>query len=148
MWALAMDNEIPVPDERLQLWDRVVFDGAGLSDYAVVLAGRGIAGGSNKYASIRDSVFAGYRKAGVKLTFDFHDNGPGRGLWFLQNNTWADSDPGKDFFVTNDIHEETSLAVTDGRHGRIALLRTDRCADINNAWNACVSSAAPDAPDL
>jgi hypothetical protein len=123
--------------------DNVVMDAAGLSDYAMVLPGRTIGGQSGV---VTRSTFAGYRRAGVKLTHDFHDFGPHPTYWLLQNNTWSDAGKTNDFYVGPDdrsehftVHPKAVMTVSDARHGHIELRRSDQDGVYNSAWNARVT---------
>jgi hypothetical protein len=139
-WATALfGTEPPLQADLAQRWERVVFDGGDLSDFAVTVAGRSL--GMEHPTIVHDCTFRGYRRAAVECTFRFHDFGPGGNNLQLIDCTWDDPDQGRDFLwgAGTDVHETTYMDVTDARHGSIKLRRGDQSGTLNPAWNARVS---------
>jgi hypothetical protein len=116
------------------LFENLLCDGAGLSDYALVLAGRAIAP-DRPTGRVVGCSFKGYRKAAVNCTFDFHDYGPNRTLWDLIG---CDYGLGNQFWVSDTIHETTKLNVQDSILGTMTLLRSDQTGELRPEWNARV----------
>jgi hypothetical protein len=142
-WAVASNtDERPLPPAVTQRWDGVRFDGAGISRYGLILAGRAIPD-PRRAGVIANSVFTRYTAAAVKFTFDFHDYGPRRAQWRLENNTWTGGVE-QDFLLDNTIHPASVLTVVDNRHGTIELRRADQCGP--DRWGGCVTTIAAPGP--
>jgi G8 domain-containing protein len=132
-WAISAG------DYARLLFENVVCDAAGLSDYSMILAGRmtGPDGYFSKVGLVRNCSFIGHKKAAVKLTWDFHDVNASKAaaLWELVDCTYE----GTEFWVTDDVHPSTRLYVQDAVHGSITLARSDQPGEYRPDWNASVS---------
>jgi len=133
----------------------VEIDAAGQSDFAISLAGRrGIEDDiENTSGIVSGSSFKGYRKAGVVLFTDWEkqfspalDARTGPLKWYLENNTWHDPDPARDFFVMDapdgrflPVHERSVIDVRDARHGHLEVRRREGPGMVDPAWNARVT---------
>ena len=103
----------------------------GLSDFACILAGRSVVESENSVGQVVGNVLKGARKACVGVTFDFHDHGPYRARWRLQDNTYE----GNQYWFDDSSHEGTEVESEAGM-----LRRSDQAGGVlRSAWNARIA---------
>jgi hypothetical protein len=120
----------PAPHIRM---NRLVCDGAGLSDHAVVMTRHFIDG---EPVEITGCTFRGYRKSAFACTYNGNPI-PDRAI--LTDCTYE----GNQFWLEPSIHPDTEITVRDALLGDIMLRRWDQPGVLQPEWNASVSSIVP-----
>jgi hypothetical protein len=120
----------PAPHIRLI---RLLCDGGGLSDHAVVMTRHFIEG---EPVEITGCTFRGYKKAAFACTFN-ENTQPDRAV--LTDCTFE----GNEFWLESNIHAGTDILVRDAVLGNITLRRIDQPGVLHPEWNASVSPILP-----
>jgi hypothetical protein len=112
-------------------FDRLVFDGNGLHDYAVTTGHH--AAEPVQPVRFEGCEFRGYRRAGFAV--DPARDG-GQPDWFELVDCVYE---GNEFWVDSAAHPDARIQVSDAEHGSITLRRFDQPGTPVPAWNASVS---------
>jgi hypothetical protein len=120
----------PPPHMRML---RLLCDGGGLSDYAVVMVRHFIDGDP---VEITGCTFRGYKKAAFACTFNENVQ-PDRAV--LTDCTFE----GNQFWLESNIHPGTAIRVQDSVLGNITLRRWDQPGVLQPEWNASVTPTVP-----
>lgn len=118
-------------------FENLLCDAAGLSQYAVILAGKATVPPEPTIGRLIGCTFRGYQDSAVLCTFDFHDFGPYATTWEVQN---CDFGAGNQFWLALSIHEKASIRVEDPALGSLILRRADQPGVYLPQWNASVTT--------
>jgi hypothetical protein len=130
--AAIVIHALSKPAPRIRM-NRLVCDGAGLSDHAVVMTRHFIDGDP---VEITGCTFRGYKKAAFACTFNGNSN-PDRAI--VANCTFE----GNQFWLEPSIHPDTEIRVRDALLGDLMLRRWDQPGVLQPEWNASVSPIVP-----
>jgi hypothetical protein len=130
--AAVVIHALSDPSPHIRM-NRLLCDGAGLSDHAVVMTRHFIDG---EPVEINGCTFRGYNKAAFACTYNGNpiaDRATVTDCTFEANQFWLESG----------IHPETEIRVHDPLLGNIMLRRWDQPGVLQPEWNASVSPIVP-----